>query len=141
MSNLNRIGYALKQAQDAMHKRMETALRPIALTLAQYAALSALETEDLSNAELARAAFKTPQSMHGVLGTMEKAGLIARRPDAHHGRRQITTLTAQGRSTLTKAHQIIADIEDQLSTATRMPEAELVQILQALRDRMQEAKG
>lgn len=92
-----RLGYALKRAQHALRMSMDEALRPLALTTPQYAVLCAVEAEPgLSNARLARAAFVTPQTMQGVLANLERAGLLHRRPDPHHGRVLCSELTGAG---------------------------------------------
>jgi DNA-binding MarR family transcriptional regulator len=51
---------------------------------------------------LAQAERVRPQSMSQTLAEMEADGLIARRPDAHDGRRTMIELTAEGRSTLSE---------------------------------------
>src|SRR5271154_552758 len=93
MSNRNvpstkrRLGYELKRAQQALRNRMDAVLRPLGLTTAQYAVLCALEREDgASNANLAKAAFVTAQTMHGILTNMERGGLIKRIDDPTHGK-------------------------------------------------------
>ena len=71
-------GYLLRQAWNAFHNAMETALRRHGLTGAQYAALSVLNREPgLSGAELARACNTTAQAMNGVLATLERERLVA----------------------------------------------------------------
>ncbi len=110
-----RFGYALKRAQHALRIVMDDELRPLALTTPQYAVLTALEAEPgMSNAKLARAAFVTPQTMHGLLTTLASAGLLARDPDPGHGRILRTQLTDRGRSVLAEAHRCVATVEDDM---------------------------
>ena len=112
-------GYALKQAQQAMRSRMDRELKPLGLNAPQYAVLASLEAEaGLSNADLARRAFVTPQTMQTMLVKLERAGMIERRPDAAHGRIQRTELTARGREAAKKAHAIAADAESAARAAT-----------------------
>jgi DNA-binding MarR family transcriptional regulator len=60
-------------------KAMAQALDPHGLTVAQYAVLSALAEEPgLSNADLARRAFVTPQSMNKFLHDLEKQQFVVR---------------------------------------------------------------
>ena len=106
------IGFALKQAQQALRTRLDAGLRDIGLTTPQYAVLAFLEVEEgASNAELARRAFVTPQTMQAILVALERAGFIARIPHPQHGRIQATELTASGRSALEAASGIVADAE------------------------------
>jgi DNA-binding MarR family transcriptional regulator len=112
------IGFALKQAQQALRTRMDSRLREIGLTTPQYAVLAFLETEaGASNAMLARRAFVTPQTMQAILVALERSGFIARTPHPEHGRVQITELTVSGRGVLEAASGIVADAEARLRSA------------------------
>ena len=73
-----RLGYVLKQAQSALRSRMDGALRPLGLTVPQYACLELLASGPLTNAELARGAFVTAQSMNSVVTSLQERGLVAR---------------------------------------------------------------
>lgn len=118
MSNANpsnlkrRFGYELKRAQQALRNRMDAVLRPLGFTTAQYAVLCALDRENgLSNAKLAKAAFVTAQTMHGILTTMEKGGLILRKDDPTHGKVIKSQLTAKGRQKLLLADKLVGEVE------------------------------
>jgi DNA-binding MarR family transcriptional regulator len=113
------IGFALKQAQQALRTRLDSGLREIGLTTPQYAVLAFLEVEaGASNAALARRAFVTAQTMQAILVALERAGLIARTPHPEHGRVQMTELTARGRGALEAASGIVADAEERLRNAS-----------------------
>ena len=63
-----RVGYLIKRAQTVLHDAMADALGSLDLTVTQFAVLTFLDEEPgLSNADLARRTFVTPQSMHAVL--------------------------------------------------------------------------
>src|SRR5204862_405977 len=80
-------GYLLRQAWRVLEGAMEVALRPHRLTPVQYGVLSVLAREPgASGADLARAVNTTPQAMNGVLATLEREGLVERRPHPTHGR-------------------------------------------------------
>lgn len=107
-----RVGYLLKVAQHALRQRMDDAMRPLGITAPQYAVLSAIELDPgISNARLARAAFVTPQTMHGIVANMERFKLIRRMPDPEHGRVRRSELTPKGLDILRKAHCLSAEIE------------------------------
>lgn len=133
------LGYALKQAQHALHRRMEEALRPLGMTAAQYAVLAALHAEpDQTNADLAEAAFLTPQSMQGVLSKLEGTGLVERRQDQHHGRRQLARLTESGHAMMSKAEDSVRAIEDALRKAAAPASFnETLTLIARLRDAME----
>ena len=91
------IGYELKRAQHALRLRMDEALRGEGVTTPQYSALDALAEEPgLSNAQLARRSFVTPQTMNQILKGLEAAGLVRREGHPEHGRVLRSYLTDEG---------------------------------------------
>lgn len=112
---LARVGYLIKRAQTVLHDAMADALGPLDLTVTQYAVLIALDEEPgLSNADLARRAFVTPQSMFAVLQELERRQLVVRRPHPQHQRVLQAGLTAAGRRTLRSAAAAVDAIEEQM---------------------------
>ncbi|MGN6331322.1 MAG: MarR family winged helix-turn-helix transcriptional regulator [Motilibacteraceae bacterium] len=99
------IGYLLKQVQGRLHTALAAALKDHDLTVAQYATLVAVNDEPgLSNADLARRAFVTPQSSHRLLAELEEAGLVVRTPHPAHRRVLQSQLTAAGSRRLQRAN-------------------------------------
>ena len=108
----NLLGYKLKKTQHALRLHMDQALRALDLTTPQYAVLAQLELKPgVSNAALARSAFITAQTMHGIVSNLEKRGLIERKNDAAHGRILCTELTDQGHKVVAQAHDMIRTLE------------------------------
>ena len=111
----DQVGYELKRAQQALRGAMDEALHGLGLTPAGYAALTVLEEAPrVSSAELARRSFVTAQTMGGVVGGLERAGLLERRPHPEHGRILETVLTAKGRRLTTDAHRRVREVEDRM---------------------------
>lgn len=82
------------------------------LSVNQYTTLSVLDHRSgLSNAQLARRALVSPQSMNEVLLTLEKRGLVRRRAHPDHGRILQTRLTAKGRSLLAACDTEVQQVE------------------------------
>ena len=109
------VGYTLKQAASALRASMDAALRPLQLTVPQYACLELLgQRPGLSNAELARGAFVTRQSMNGVLRGLQERGLVTRPATAAHGRALPTRLTSTGRQQLRAASAAVRAVEQQM---------------------------
>jgi len=105
-------GYLLRQAWRVLEGAMEVALRPHRLTPVQYGVLSVLAREPgASGADLARAVNTTPQAMNGVLATLEREGLVERRPHPTHGRILQATLTGEGQRRLEAANPSIRALE------------------------------
>ena len=132
------LGYRLKLAQHAFHRRMEDALRRLDLTPAQYAVLTALaEKPDQTNADLAVWAFIAPQSMQGVLAKLEASRLVERRQDITHGRRQLARLTDAGRDRFKAAQKVVLRIEAALEAAVPpLSSKEAVALMARLHDAM-----
>jgi DNA-binding MarR family transcriptional regulator len=133
------IGFALKQAQQALRTRLDSGLREIGLTTPQYAVLAFLESETgASNAALARRAFVTPQTMQAILVALERSEFIKRTPHPEHGRVQATELTTTGRGALEAASAIVGDAEARARDAVapldpRAVTAMLLRLAEALR--------
>jgi DNA-binding MarR family transcriptional regulator len=114
-SSTDRPGWLLKRAQDALNAAMTTALRRHGASLPEYAVLTALAEEPgLSNADLARRAFVTPQTMNQVLRELEHRGWVSRHPHPEHGRILQAELTGPGRQVLAACHQAVGAVEEQM---------------------------
>ncbi|MER6666397.1 MarR family transcriptional regulator [Amycolatopsis japonica] len=108
-------GYLLKRAATALRTAMDTALRPLDLTVPQYSCLEVLsQRPGLSNAELARAVFVTRQSMNLVLRGLQDRGLVTRPTTAPQGRALPSTLTPAGRAQLRAASGLVREVQDRM---------------------------
>jgi DNA-binding MarR family transcriptional regulator len=98
-----------------MQAAVDAALQPRGFSLRHVAVLEALRASPgLSNADLARAQFMTPQSMFDLLSSMEAAGLVSRRPHPAGGRILQASLTPLGTAALRACRGVIADTEARL---------------------------
>jgi DNA-binding MarR family transcriptional regulator len=114
-SSTGRPGYLLKRAQSVLHAAMAATLHEHEATVSQYALLTALDEQPgLSNADLARRAFVTPQTMNQLLRELEHKQWVTRRPHPDHGRILQADLTQQGRAALRSCHQAVDAIEEQM---------------------------
>ena len=130
------LSYVLKQAQLAFQRRMDEALRPLGLTVSQYAALNALDrVPGSSNAALARMAFVTAQSMHGLVEALASKGLIVRSPAPDQGRAIATHLTEPGRALLAQGRKAVASIEARVdATIAPLDVSDILAFLRRYRD-------
>jgi DNA-binding MarR family transcriptional regulator len=121
------IGYGLKIAQHRLRQRLEAELAGTGVSASQNAVLLAIgDNPRISNASLARAAFVTPQSMQGMLVTLERDGFIMRTPHPEHGRIIMTELTEKGR-TAARAGMVAAEaVERQMLAGLTEDEAKLL---------------
>lgn len=76
---------------------MERALLEMGLTLPQFSVLTMLAAyPGASSADLAKLSLLTPQTMSVIVGNLERAGAVSRRPHQAHGRIQIIEITKVG---------------------------------------------
>ncbi len=81
----------------------------------QVVALLALHEEPgLSNAQLARRSFVTPQAMNEVVLDLERRGLVTRKADPSNQRIRRAHLTADGRKAIRSVEKRIAQLESRL---------------------------
>jgi DNA-binding MarR family transcriptional regulator len=107
-----RIGYLLMQASQTLRAALAETLLPHGLSPPQYAVLSVLARDPgSSGADLARACNTTPQAMTGVLATLDRDGLIERRPHPTHGRILQVTLSAEGERRFEAANPAVRKLE------------------------------
>ena len=109
------ISYVVARLERAVRKEIGRLVGPRGLSVAQYTTLSILRTRSgLSNAQLARRLWVTPQSMNEVISALERMGLIHRVPDAGNRRILRTALTPVGRETLAACDAEILEMEGQM---------------------------
>ncbi|MDQ1595934.1 MAG: hypothetical protein QOH40_2490 [Arthrobacter pascens] len=109
------LGYLLKQAHSALRAAMDGALRPLAMTVPQYACLELLaQRPGLSGSDLARGAFVSRQSMNVLLQALERDGLVSRPEQATAGRTLPVELTPAGRERLKAASAAARSVEEKM---------------------------
>ena len=127
-------GYTIKQVQQLIHTQMEDVLRPLDLNISQYNVLKNLEaTTFVTGAELARKAFITPQTMHTMLTTMERKGLVARSPIEGNKKVMSVAITSKGVAVLGDAEEALGGVYKKANSALSPGEhAELERLLHKL---------
>ena len=123
---LTSLSYNLKRTQHALRQAMDRTLTELDLTTPQYSALSQLTSEGLSNAELARRCFVTPQTMHQLTGGLEARGLVERSQHPEHGRIVQVSMTKTGRELLEEAHKLVHTVEAKMTQAISNTEKQQV---------------
>ncbi len=117
------LGLLVKRAQQALRVALDAALAEAGLTTAQYATIAAVAEEPgLSNADLARRVFVTPQTVHGVVQGLEGAGWVERIRGS--GRAVEIRLTDSGRDALHQGHRAAAAVERQMTATLSSAEIE-----------------
>jgi DNA-binding MarR family transcriptional regulator len=104
--------YLVGRIDRVVRRAIRHTLKAHGLSVNQYTTLSVLARRSgLSNAQLARRALVSPQSMNEVLLTLEQRRLVRRRAHPEHGRILQAHLTAQGRALLARCDAEVQEVE------------------------------
>ena len=121
------LGYLLRQAANAQRRRMDQTLAGLDLTQPQFVVLTMLKAyPGSSNADVARLAMLTPQTVHGIVEILKRQGLLGRQPHPVHGRIQNIELTAAGCDLLDQARARVLVLEAQLKEAMSEEDAAII---------------
>lgn len=121
------LGYLLRQASAAHRLRMERALADKEITLPQFLTLTMLEAyPGISNADLARLAMLTPQTVSVIINNLERAGLVRRQPHPIHGRIQRIEASESGRRLLKQCRAKVNKVEQALMKGLGAEEEKVV---------------
>lgn len=101
----------LRVAVGALNRRVrEEATTFGELSIPQMTALSRLDRQGpMTTAQLARREQISPQAMGATMASLEKRGLVARRPDPADGRLSILGLTPEGREAVRSGRNAVVD--------------------------------
>jgi DNA-binding MarR family transcriptional regulator len=121
-----RISYVVARLERAVRAAVNERVRPHGLTTLQYTTLSVLGArgQPLSNAQLARRAYMTPQSMIEVIDALERKGLIRRDPHPSHRRVFPATMTAKGLRVLKACDAAVEQMEEDMLAGLSRDERE-----------------
>jgi DNA-binding MarR family transcriptional regulator len=110
-----RISYVIARLERAIRRAINERVSSYDLTVLQYTTLSVLGRRgELSNAQLARRAYMSPQAMSEVIEALESKGLVKRRPHPNHRRVYPAVLTAKGRRVLAKCELAVDEMETEM---------------------------
>lgn len=108
-----RTTYMIARLSRLVQRELEQRLVEFGLSVPEFTTLSVLvRRPGLSNAQLARRAYITPQSMQDVLRGLEERGLVKRSADPTNKRVLQTRLTPRGRKLTLRADDVARAVED-----------------------------
>lgn len=108
----------IRTLHQALRGALDDALQGTEHTLSQQAVMATLaRMPGASNAELARQAFVSPQSMGEVLQSLEAKGWIRRSPSSSSARILETRVTAAGTRALASVGPRLAKVEERIAGA------------------------
>src|ERR1044071_1848873 len=130
-----RLSYVVGRLDRALRREIAALVAPFGLTVPKYTALSILrDRPGLSNAQMARRSYVTPQSMNEVLASLEADGLIVRAPAANHGRVLEVALSDRGNEVLAACDRAVTHMENAM--LADLDEAERTELLEAPANRV-----
>lgn len=107
--------YLIGRLDRIARRALDERLREFGLTALGYTALSVLTVRPgLSNAQLARRSFMTPQGMNQVIDVLVERGYVERHQSTEHGRIRHITLTELGQSVVDECSQRVLAFEAEL---------------------------
>jgi DNA-binding MarR family transcriptional regulator len=126
-----RLSYVIGRLDRALRREIGALVAPFGLTVPKYTALSVLrDRPGLSNAQMARRSYVTPQSMNEVLASLEADGLIVRAPAANHGRVVEVALSDRGHEVLAACDRAVTHMENAM--LADLDDGERTQLREAL---------
>lgn len=126
-SESGHLGYLLRQAAGAYRLRLERALADLEVTPPQFSVLTMLAAyPGLSNADLARLALLTPQTVSLIVSNLDRMEVLVRRPHAVHGRIQHLDINDKGRSLLAKCRSRVHGVDREMTLGLTRAEEEIV---------------
>jgi DNA-binding MarR family transcriptional regulator len=109
------LGYLLRQAAGVFRLRMERVLADLDVTPPQFSVLTMLSAyPGHSNADLARLALLTPQTVSVIVANLERKHAIVRHPHPVHGRIQNLELSKRGGLLLAECRRRVHALEREL---------------------------
>lgn len=110
-----RLSYMVARLDRLLRTKLSEVLAEFDLSVPQYTVLSVLARRSgLSNAQLARRAYVTPQAMHQILRSLETKGLVEREKSAEHGQIRLASLTPSGLRMLERCDPSVDELEDEV---------------------------
>lgn len=117
------LSYVIGRLDRVVRSAIAEAVREHGLSVTQYTVLSVLgHRGSLSNAQLARRSYVSPQSMNEVLLALEERGFVLRQDDPNHGRIRQTALTHKGRQALAVCGEKVSSVEESMTSELSVPE-------------------
>ena len=127
----SRVSYLVYRLERRLRRRLDQMVADQEVSVTEYVTLSVLRNNDrMSNAQLARWAFVTPQAMNLVVSGLESRGLIRRQPSTANRRVLEASVTKRGHDLLARCEASMDSIEaDMLADLSAAETERLRQVL------------
>jgi DNA-binding MarR family transcriptional regulator len=127
---------SVMRAQQILLAQVDGVLKPYGLTFARYEALVLLtfsKAGELPLSKIGERLMVHPTSVTNTVDRLERAGLVARRPNPLDGRGVLASITAQGRTAVEKATRELVAMDFGLGGYDEAGCRELFDVLRPLR--------
>ena len=127
---------SVMRAQQLLLARVDAIVKPYGLTFARYEALVLLTFSQKGALPLSKIGQRLqvhPTSVTNIVERLEKAGLVARRPNPDDGRGTLAEITQQGRDAVEAATRDLMADEFGMGALTEEQHRELFTVLRDLR--------
>lgn len=125
-----RLSYMVARLDRLLRSRLGDALVEFDLSVPQYTVLSVLRRRSgLSNAQLARRSYVTPQAMHQILTSLESKGLVERETSADHGQVRLAALTSSGMRILDECAPVVDALEAEVFAGLSASDRQTLRVL------------
>lgn len=109
------ISSLLSQVEHQLSQKIEQSIRHFGITLPQYSTLSAIEAnKNLTNADLARKCFVTPQTMNRILQNLLKMNLVKKNMVSPNSNKLSFSLSGKAEKMVCEVHVIVNEIETKM---------------------------
>ncbi len=138
-----RTTYLIGRLDRIVRRAFDELLREFELTALPYTALTVLAARPgLSNAQLARRSFMTPQGMNQVIESLEAKGMVRRRPSQYNRRVRCIELTHRGTWVVEQCEERVHQFEQSLLRSLEAGEQEeLNRLLRVIVDANRRTRG
>lgn len=107
--------YLIGRLDRIVRRALDECLREFGLTVLAYTSLTVLQARPgLSNAQLARRSFMTPQGMNQVIAVLLDKGFVQRSPSPANRRVQHLELTKRGARVVEQCNALVIEYEQRL---------------------------
>jgi DNA-binding MarR family transcriptional regulator len=108
------IAMLLNQASYALANRLTGALEAVGISVREYCALWKASEGDLTQRELAEAAWMDKSTVVTTLDALTARGLAERRGGAADRRVKVVGVTAEGHAAVARGHRVVQEVYDEL---------------------------
>lgn len=138
-----RTTYLIGRIDRIVRRAFDERLKEFGLTALPYTALTVLAARPgLSNAQLARRSFMTPQGMNQVVEALEAKGMVRRVPSPHNRRVRCIELTERGTWVVEQCEDRVHRFEQSLLRSLEAGEQEeLNRLLRTIVDANRRTRG